>query len=82
MEERLGALNTPNEGEEVGICGKCVRLFEEAAYTCSAYPDGIPMVIMVGTVDHRKPYEGDGGQTFIPRETYRKDYPGDYPDTY
>lgn len=29
--------------------------------TCRAYPNGIPMEIIRGRVDHSKPYQGDKG---------------------
>ena len=37
---------------------------EEDVEICGAYPDGIPTAILVGDVDHRFPYEGDGGIRF------------------
>ena len=33
--------------------------------TCDAYPDGIPREIITNKVDHRSPYRGDGGLTFV-----------------
>lgn len=35
---------------------------------CEAYPDGIPMAIILIRVDHRKPYSGDHGIQFAPKE--------------
>jgi hypothetical protein len=32
---------------------------------CMAYPDGIPVEIWEDEVDHRYPYKGDGGVTFV-----------------
>lgn len=32
--------------------------------TCDAFPDKIPQEIINGTIDHTKPYPGDGGITF------------------
>ena len=49
------------------MCLECERFREgEDGFICGAYPDGIPEAIIMSTADHRKPYEGDGGQTFIP----------------
>ncbi|MCY4293966.1 MAG: hypothetical protein OXC58_03895 [Acidimicrobiaceae bacterium] len=31
---------------------------------CKAYPKGIPEAILDNEVDHREPYEGDGGIQF------------------
>lgn len=33
---------------------------------CEAYPDGIPEVILNGNVDHKTPYPGDHGLTYLP----------------
>ena len=49
----------------VGICHLCARRW--GPLTCQAYPGGIPWEILAGTVDHRKPYEGDHGLQFVPR---------------
>ena len=32
--------------------------------TCKAFPEGIPLGILMNTIDHRKPIEGDGGIIF------------------
>lgn len=37
---------------------------ETGLETCGAYPDGIPLEILEVSVDHRFPYEGDGGILF------------------
>jgi len=44
------------------------QCFECKNYTdnleCKAYPNGIPEKILLGEVDHTKPYKGDNGIQF------------------
>lgn len=55
------------------MCPDCVRLTGETGWidetiptgTCAAFPDGIPLAIFAGGFDHRKPYPGDGGVTYL-----------------
>lgn len=37
-------------------------------WRCDAYPKRIPDAILDNEVDHRNPYEGDGGIVFEPRD--------------
>lgn len=39
---------------------------ENGQTRCAAYPDGIPWQILDGRIDHRQPYEGDGGLRYAP----------------
>jgi hypothetical protein len=41
---------------------------EDVVPMCKAYPDGIPMEIFREEVDHTKPYPGDNGIQYEPRE--------------
>jgi hypothetical protein len=38
------------------------------AYSCEAFPQGIPDAILVGQVIHTEPYPGDRGVRFTPRD--------------
>ena len=51
--------------EQLGICHTCKRR-RANGMTCEAFPDGIPVVILVGDVIHTSPYPGDGGLTYVP----------------
>lgn len=45
-------------------CVECKHHGEEL--TCTAFPDGIPAIILTGEHDHTKPYPGDNGIRFEP----------------
>lgn len=58
---------------EMPMCEGCARRRAEDRarqdiYGCEAYPDGIPMPIVLNDVDHRKPYRGDHGMRFDPSD--------------
>jgi hypothetical protein len=36
--------------------------------SCEAFPNGVPTEIAVGSWDHHKPYPGDNGIQFEPKE--------------
>lgn len=38
----------------------------EGALTCAAFPNGIPVRILTGEVDHRQPVPGDNGIRWQP----------------
>jgi hypothetical protein len=47
-------------------CAKCKHARKEGG--CDAFPDGIPFIILEGNFNHEKPYPGDNGIQFEPRE--------------
>lgn len=49
------------------ICADCIHA-EPDLSVCTAFPDGIPKEIENMVRDHRRPYAGDEGITFQPRE--------------
>ena len=48
-------------------CNKCRHVFIDGL-TCGAFPQGIPNQILGGHSQHRKPFPGDHGIRFEPRE--------------
>jgi len=44
-------------------CVSCER--KRRGPVCDAYPEGIPEVILNGNVDHKTPYPGDHGLTYL-----------------
>lgn len=50
------------------LCVTC-RFWHRAnheAFTCDAYPDGIPEEIIQSEHDHHEPFRGDGGIQYKP----------------
>lgn len=42
-------------------CKTCAHWSKKVPGRCLAYPDGIPLPILLGEVEHTVPYAGDGG---------------------
>ena len=49
-----------------GHCNQCKHVGEDGL-TCTAFPDAIPIDILVGRDQHIEPYPGDHGLQFEPR---------------
>lgn len=47
-------------------CFSCKHLKEGAPPHCTAFPQGIPLIILENKADHRKPFPGDNGIHFEP----------------
>ncbi len=45
-------------------CVSCRR--KTRGPVCEAYPGGIPEAILRGSIDHKTPYPGDQGLTYLP----------------
>ena len=58
-----------------GHCNQCSHVGEDGL-TCAAFADAIPVEILVGRNQHRKPYPGDHGLRFEPKEPPEPQAPG------
>lgn len=61
-------MDTSSKFKVVGICHLCRHLDREESQgrVCEAFPDGIPLAVRAGVVDHRSPVAGDHGIQFEP----------------
>lgn len=49
-------------------CGRLRGAVPGTGWACDAFPTGVPVAILVKQHDHRRPYEGDRGLRFVPKE--------------
>lgn len=56
-------------------CNSCIRRGLHGE--CTAFSDGIPLVILLNEHDHRKPYPGDNGIQFELKPGAESPYPLD-----
>jgi len=54
-------------------CKRFIKIKPGPIYLCEAFPNGVPQDILDFKHDHRKPYEGDNGITFEPKEGLEKE---------
>lgn len=55
------------------MCGVC-RHMAPVAWTCTAFPDGIPNALDMAGADHRAPLPGDHGVRFQPVDAAAAQY--------
>jgi len=47
------------------LCYTCEHFIKnDSKFKCKAYPEGIPKEIIIGDIDHTKPYFKDGGYQY------------------
>lgn len=51
-------------------CSLC-RFYRSGSFSCKAFPSGIPIAILSGTVDHDAPIKGDKGIRFTPKKVVK-----------
>lgn len=54
----------------IPICYECKHKTSKSRekMTCKAFPDGVPLEILISSHDHHNPYPGDNGIQFEPKE--------------
>ena len=54
------------------ICYDCIHFHDDpeaTKLTCNAFPKGIPLKILLGKADHRRPIKGDNGLQYQDKAT-------------
>ena len=64
MDNEIKAIELYMDGFDCLFC----KHLNEDNISCTAYPDVIPDPIIGGQYDHRKPYAGDQGILFEPKD--------------
>jgi hypothetical protein len=77
MPKKYGSVSDPEPLGPEGFyvipsqCGNCIHFHGVSPFTCAAFPDGIPYVILRNQFDHRKLHPDDGGVTWRARDASR-----------
>ena len=68
-QDRIDRASAPDDAFAiVGICNDCAHQNNINPFACAAYPNGIPIRIFIGDVDHHTSQDGDNGIVFEPRK--------------
>lgn len=57
------------KSKKIGSCLTCKHINQENVRKCKAFPDGIPTPIVMGGINHDKPFPGDKGIQYEPNDT-------------
>ena len=57
--------------KKIGSCLTCKHINRDNIRECKAFPDGIPIPITMGMINHDKPYKNDNGLQYEPNEFIR-----------
>ncbi len=57
------------KNNKIGSCLTCKHIDKENVHICKAFPEGIPLPISLGGINHDKPFAGDKGIQYEPNDT-------------